>query len=386
MTDDFESPAALPYSTQWLDDADFDAVRAVLEGAWLTTGPAVEAFEAMLAETAGARHAVVVSSGTAALHAGYAAAGIGPGDEIVTSPLTFVATASTAIFCGAAARFADIDERTGNLSPAAAEAALTDRTRMIVTVDFAGHPADYDAFGPLARDRGIALHADAAHSLGAAWRGRPAGSLADASTFSFHPVKSITSGEGGAVVTNDGDLAGRARAFRNHGIERDPAKLGRAGADWYYEVRSLGLNYRLPDILCALGSSQLGKLGRFIDRRRRIAASYLDALAGEPGLELPVELDGASSSWHLFVVRVREAARRDALYAYLRANGVLAQVHYMPVYLHPAYAELGYAAGQCPVAEDFASRALSIPLFPKMSDADAERVVETVRAGCRAVL
>jgi UDP-4-amino-4,6-dideoxy-N-acetyl-beta-L-altrosamine transaminase len=377
----------LPYARQTLDDADVAAVLEVLRGDWLTTGPKVAQFEAALARAGGARHAVAVSSGTAALHAAYAALGLGPGDELVTSPLTFVATAHAALALGARVRFADVDPGTGLLAPAAAAAAVSARTRVLVPVDYAGQPADYGALRALAEERGLALVADAAHSFGARWRGEPVGSLADVSVTSFHPVKAITSAEGGALLTDDDALARRAARFRNHGIERDPARLTDPdpGA-WHVEVHELGLNYRLPDVLCALGLSQLDKLERFVARRRAIAAVYGAALAGVPGLELPATADGVLSSWHLYVVRVRDARRRRALFERLRGDGLGVQVHYEPVHLQPFYRARGHRPGECPVAEDFAARALSLPLYPALSERDVQRVIETVCAAARALL
>ena len=376
----------LPYGAQWVDESDIAAVVEVLRGDWLTTGPTVSAFEAALAAAGGAQHAIAVSSGTAALHTIYAAAELGPGRDLVTSPLTFVATASAALLLGAKVRFADVEPDTGTLDPAAAAAASTDDTRLWVAVDYAGHPARYAELESAARVQGAALVADAAHSFGASYRGRPVGSLAAATATSFHPVKPLTTAEGGAVLTDDDAWAQRARAFRSHGIVRERERLRRPGAAWHYEVQSLGLNYRLPDVLCALGLSQLGKLPRFIERRRAIAARYQQAFAGEPTLELPSIASDCDPAWHLYVVRVRDAGRRDAFFDALRARGLGVQVHYLPVHLHPAYADLGYRAGLCPVAEDYAARAVSLPIFPRMTDADVDRVIEVVGETCRNVL
>jgi UDP-4-amino-4,6-dideoxy-N-acetyl-beta-L-altrosamine transaminase len=386
MTEHSSDVRLLPYGSQWIDDEDIAAVIEVLRGEWLTTGPAVAAFEAALAAAGHAQHAIAVSSGTAALHTIYAAAKLGRGDEIVTSPLTFVATASTALLLGADVRFADVEPDTGNLDARAAAAASNARTRLWVAVDYAGHPARYAALQPAAHAQGARLVADAAHSFGARYNGEPVGRLADATTTSFHPVKPFTTAEGGAVLTDDDTWARGARAFRNHGIVRERDEMNAPGAAWHYEVQSLGLNYRLPDLLCALGSSQLAKLERFVARRRALAARYQEALGAQAALELPARHEDCDPSWHLYVIRVREAARRDAFFDFLRARGIGVQVHYLPVYLHPVYADLGYRAGLCPVAEDFAARAVSIPLYPKMRDQDADRVIDTIDAACRAVL
>ncbi len=281
-------PDPIPYGRQWVDEDDIAAVAEVLRSDFLTTGPAVPAFESALTEITGARHAVAVSSGTAALHAMYFAAGIGPGDEVITSPLTFAATSNAALYLGATVRFADVDPSTGNIDPAAAAALVTDRTRAIVAVDFAGHPADYAALRSAIGPREIALLADAAHSLGATDGGRTVGTLADASALSFHPVKPITTAEGGAILTNDGQLAGRAARFRTHGITRDPAQMQAADPDaWCYEQHDLGFNYRLTDVQAALGRSQLRHLGPFVARRRAIAARYDAAFAEVEGIQTP---------------------------------------------------------------------------------------------------
>jgi UDP-4-amino-4,6-dideoxy-N-acetyl-beta-L-altrosamine transaminase len=394
MADSTGGPPPIPYGRQSITDEDIDAVVRVLRGDWLTTGPAVDAFEAALAQRGGTGHAVAVSSGTAALHVAYAALNLSPGDDIVTTPLTFVATANAALMLGASVKFADVEPDTGNLNAETVGALVTQRTRLIVGVDFAGHPADYDALRALTHGR-IRLVADGAHSLGATYRGRAVGSLADATTLSFHPVKTITTGEGGAILTGDPEVAATARMLRNHGIVRPGEGARRKGGNeasggkrpaWYYDVRTVGCNYRIPDILCALGSSQLGRLDAFVERRRELAMRYRAAMAGFDGIEQPVERDDVRSCWHLYVLRVREAARRDAFFDKLRELGLGVQVHYKPIHLHAIFAERGYRVGSCPVAEDFAARAVSIPLYPGMTDADAARVIETVERACREVL
>jgi UDP-4-amino-4,6-dideoxy-N-acetyl-beta-L-altrosamine transaminase len=373
-------PEFLPYGRQGVDDDDVAAVVEVLRSAYLTTGPAVTHFETALSGVTGAKHAVAVNSGTSALHAMYFAAGIGPGDEIVTSPLTFAATANAALYLGATVRFVDVEPDTGNLDPDLVEAVITDRTKAIVPVDFAGHPADYDRLRAIADRHGLRLLADAAHSLGATYRGRPVGTLADASELSFHPVKPITTAEGGAVVTGDAEIARRAARFRTHGITRDPEELDHPdeGA-WWYEQHDLGFNYRLTDVQAALGTSQLRKLDRFLARRRAIAAAYDAALADVDALELPGRRDGVQSGWHLYVVRTRDPAQRRPLFERLRAEGIGVQVHYLPVYWHPHYTSLGYLRGQCPRAEAFYRGAISLPIFPLMTDADVERVIDILR-------
>jgi len=379
------SPKPLPYGRQQIEEDDVEAVVQTLRSDWLTTGPAVPAFEEALAARAGVRHAVAVSSGTAALHAAYFAAGLGAGDELVTCPLTFVSTASVALHLGATLRLVDVEPETGTLDPAALPAALGPRTRLVVPVDYAGHPADYDRIRKLAAPHGIGIVADGAHSLGARRDGRPAGSLADATATSFHPVKPITAAEGGAVLTDRDDWAERAAAFRNHGIVRDPGRLERDEGPGHYEVQLLGLNYRLSDLHGALGRSQLAKLDRFLGRRRQIAALYAERLDDVPALTLPRVAPGVEPGWHLYVVRAPDRASRDRILGRLRGAGIGAGVHYPPLHLHPAIQRLGFAPGDFPVAEDFAARALSLPIFPGMSDADVERVADAVREAARDV-
>jgi UDP-4-amino-4,6-dideoxy-N-acetyl-beta-L-altrosamine transaminase len=369
----------IPYGRQRLDDDDVDAVVQALRSDFLTIGPRVAAFERDLERVTGAAHAVVLSSGTAALHAAYAAIGLGPGDEIITSPLTFAATANAALYLGARPVFVDVNPSTGNIDPGAVEAAITPATKAIVAVDFAGLPADYDALREIAQRHGLSLLSDAAHSLGATYRGRSVGTLADATTLSFHPVKVITTGEGGAVLTADPDLAERVRGFRSHGIVRDPARLRRVDGAWHHEMQSLGYNYRLTDLQAALGSSQLRKLDRFIERRRAIATRYQDAFAPFDSVMRPSVPAWAEPAWHLYVLRVAgDPARRRPFFEHLRAAGLGVQLHYIPVHLHPYYEDLGYRRGMCPIAEDFSARSVSIPIFPGLTDDDVEYVVVVV--------
>jgi UDP-4-amino-4,6-dideoxy-N-acetyl-beta-L-altrosamine transaminase len=369
----------LPYGRQWLDDDDVAAVAEVLRSDFLTTGPAVPAFEHALCDATGAAHAVALNSGTSALHAMYFAAGIGRGDEIVTSPLTFAATVNAALYLGAGVRFVDIEADTGNIDPELAEGAITERTKAIVAIDYAGHPAEYDALRAAADRRGVVLLADAAHSLGATYQGRAVGTLADATEFSFHPVKPITTGEGGAVVTDRDDIAAAARRFRTHGITREPHELSAQGeGGWWYEQHDLGFNYRLTDVQAALGSSQLRKLARFIARRREIAAAYDEGLAGLPGIDLPGRRAHVAPGWHLYVIRTHDPEDRPLLFERLRAAGLGVQVHYIPVYWHPYHADRGYARGACVEAETFYRCAISLPIFPRMSDGDVERVIDTL--------
>lgn len=361
----------IPYGRQTVDEDDVAAVAEALRSDWLTQGPKAAEFEKALASYCGVKHAVAVANGTAALQAAYFAAGIKEGDEIVTSPLTFAATSNAALWMGAKVAFADVDDATGNLDPRAAEAAMTAQTRALVPVDYAGRPADMASFRELAKRKGVALISDACHSLGAARDGRKAGALADMTCFSFHPVKSITTGEGGAVLTDDARLAERLIQFRQHGVtKRYP--------DWRYDIGELAQNFRLTDFQSALGLSQLRKLDRFVARRAEIAAAYQKDLAGVDGLHLPPPAAPGSSAWHLFPIRV-PAADRAAVFADLRASGVGVQVHYIPVHHHPLYRRLGYPAALCPVAERFAAEEISLPIFPTLTEADRAAVVAAVK-------
>ncbi|MDQ3691564.1 MAG: UDP-4-amino-4,6-dideoxy-N-acetyl-beta-L-altrosamine transaminase [Chloroflexota bacterium] len=376
----------IPYGRQWIEEEDIEAVVEVLRSDYLTTGPAVEGFEQALAEASGARYAVAMNSGTSALHGMYFAAGLSPGDEILTSPLTFAATANAALYLGASVRFVDVMSDTGNIDPAAVDAAISDRTRLVVAIDYAGNPADYDELNHVTRRRDVMLVADAAHSLGATYRGRPVGALARASELSFHPVKPITTAEGGAVVTDDEELAARAARFRTHGITRDRSLMERDEGPWHYEQHELGFNYRLTDLQAALGRSQLRRLNGFITRRRGIAARYLEAFEDLDAIILPHVREGVEPGWHLFVVRVKDAARRRPFFERLQALGLGVQVHYIPVHHHPYYRELGFEPEACPVAVDYSARAVSLPIFPLLTDEEVDSVITTVRRAATDVL
>ena len=373
------SEKKLPYGRQTIDDTDVAAVVETLLSDWLTTGPKVAEFEQALAEATGSSHALALSSGTAALHAIANALQVGPGDEVIVPTLPFAATANAVVFEGGRPRFADVDPRTLLIDPESVRALIGPRTKAIFAVDYAGQPCDYQALGRIAAAAGIALVDDACHSLGANLNGRPAGSLALASAFSFHPVKAITTGEGGAVTTNDEQLAARVRTFRNHGISADHLQRSAQGS-FFYEMVSLGYNYRLSDLGCALGLSQLKRLSSFVARRRELAARYDEALAPIAGIEPLRTRPGSGHAYHLYAVRIdaeRFGHDRAAVFQHLRERGIQANVHYLPVHLHPFYRErFGTAPGDCPAAEAAYSELLSLPLFPGMSEADADRVVQ----------
>ncbi|MGW4961013.1 DegT/DnrJ/EryC1/StrS family aminotransferase [Nonomuraea sp. NPDC004186] len=370
----------LPYGRQSIVESDIEAVAEVLRGDWLTTGPAVGRFEAELARWTGGVPCVSVTSGTAALHVAYVAAEVRAGDEVVTSPLTFVATAAAAALLGARVVFADVQPDTGNLDPDAVAAVLTPRTRVVTAVDYAGHPADYDELRAVADPAGAVLMADSAHSIGAAYKDRPVGALADLTTFSFFPTKTVTTAEGGAVAAADPERFRRAARFRNHGLVREPADQREPDVGgWHQEVHEFGLNYRLPDVLCALGVSQLRRLEGFRERRRELVARYDALLRDVPGLTLPAQRAYVRPSWHLYPVRVRDGRRRE-VYDRMRAAGIGVQVNYVPAYWHPVFEDLGYRRGLCPRAEAYYAEELSLPLFPDLTDAQQDRVVETLAA------
>ena len=374
----------LPYGHQWIDESDIEAVVEVLRSDWVTTGPKVAEFEAKLADYVGAKYAVVFSSGTAALHAAVFAARIGPGDEVITTPMTFAATANCVFYQGGKPVFADVQPDTLNIDPEEIGKKVTSRTKAIIPVDYTGQPCDLNEIKEIARKHGLIVIEDAAHALGATYQGRRIGSLSDMTIFSFHPVKLITTGEGGAVVTDEPELARRLRIFRNHGITTEAREREEAG-DWFYEMVYLGYNYRLTDIQCALGLSQMNKLDSWLARRREIARRYDEAFAGLPEIMTPVVKDDRSSAWHLYVIRLnleRLQVGRTEVFAALRAENIGVNVHYIPVYWHPYYQGLGYKQGLCPIAEASYERLISLPIFPGMSDHDVEDVIKAVKRVC----
>ena len=365
----------IPYGRQTIGDDDIQAVTDVLRSDWLTTGPAVERFEADVCAFTGARYGIAVSSGTAALHAAMYALGIGPGDEVIVPPMTFAASANCVLYQRGTPVFADVEPGTLLLDPAAAEAAVTPRTKAIIAVDYAGQPCDWDALSAIADRHHLALVADGCHALGARYKGRPVGTLADITVFSFHPVKHITTGEGGMAVTDDERLATRLRRFRGHGITTTAAEREKMGG-WYYEMVDLGYNYRITDIQCALGSSQLKKLDNWIAKRNALAQWY-DAAFASTDIKPLIHRSGLVHGYHLYIVRVD---RRDERFKALRDAGIGVNVHYMPVYLHPDSQGLGYSAGLCPVAEEAYGKIMTLPLWVGMDQGDVERVVQGLTA------
>ncbi|HJA32573.1 MAG TPA: UDP-4-amino-4,6-dideoxy-N-acetyl-beta-L-altrosamine transaminase [Candidatus Eisenbergiella pullicola] len=373
----------LYYGHQYLDEADYQAVLDVLKsGNDLTCGPKIGELEEKLCRVTGAKYAVAVSNGTAALHVACLAAGIGEGDEVITTPITFAASANCALYCGARPVFADIDEKTWNIDPASVRERITERTKAVVAVDFTGQSAQLDELLEICHEKGILLITDGAHSIGTKYKGRPTGSIADMTTFSFHPVKTVTAGEGGAVVTNDPGLYEKLSLFRAHGITRNPALMEKEpDGPWYYEQVALGYNYRMTDIQAALLISQLDKLDRFVKRRKEIVARYDEAFARIPQLIVQEEIPESDTARHLYIIRLRPerlSIDRKGFFEALDAENVRCNVHYIPVYYFPWYQKLGYCRGLCPKAEKLYEEILTLPLHYNLTDGDVEDVIQAV--------
>lgn len=372
----------LPYGRQSIDEEDIAAVVAVLRSDWITTGPKVEEFENAVASRVGARYAVAFSSGTAALHGAVFAAGLGSGDEAITTPLTFAATANCVLYQGATPVFADVSSDTLTIDPQEIEKRITPRTKAILPVDYAGHPADLAAIREIADRHHLIVIEDAAHALGATYRERNVGMLNEMTMFSFHPVKHITTGEGGMITTNDAELSRHLRLFRSHGINSDARKRQEQGS-WFYEMVALGYNYRLTDIGCALGLSQLRHLDANLKRRREIAVQYTAAFSKLPGVIPPTVRDDSEPAWHLYPIQVKseklKVTRAEGFRA-LRGENIGVNVHYIPVHLHPYYRErFGYRGGEYPNAEAAYEALISLPMFHAMTDQDVEDVIAAVR-------
>jgi perosamine synthetase len=367
----------LPYGKQEIADADIKAMAEALCSGWLTTGPRVSEFEKAFAAHCGAAEGVAVNSGTAALHAAMRAINLKPGEEVIAPAITFAASANAAVYEGGVPVFADVEPDTLLIDPVSVAMKITPKTRAIVAVDYAGQPADYAALRDLAHDRGIALIADACHSPGATYQGRKAGTLADVSCFSFHPVKHMTTCEGGMTTTDNVEMAAHMRRFRNHGIDSDHRTREAKGAH-AYDMVELGYNYRMPDVLCALGMAQLARLDQWVAARQKIAGWYEDALAGMAEVTpLKVHKD-RTHAYHLYVVKLADGVDRDKAFARLRAEGIGANVHYAPVHLHSYYRTRGYQPGIAPVAEAVSKQIITLPMFPAMSQNDVARVASAL--------
>jgi perosamine synthetase len=369
----------LPYGHQWIDDDDIASVVEVLKSAWITQGPKVDEFERKVAEYCGAKYALAVSSGTAALHAACSVARISKGDEAISTPITFAATANAVVYCGGKPVFADIREDTLNIDIREIERRLSPKTKAILPVDLAGHPADLDEIMAIAKERKLIVIEDASHALGAEYKGKKIGNLSDMTVLSFHPVKHITTGEGGMVLTNNAEFYERLRIFRHHGIIKGNSSKG----SWYYEIFEPGHNFRITDFQCALGISQLKKLDFFIQRRREIAKRYNEAFAQMEELIIPIEDKNVKAVYHIYVIQLRTEllkVGRKEIFEALRAENIGVNVHYMPLHLHPFYQrEFGYKKGDYPKSERYYERAITLPIFPKMSAEDVADVIKAVR-------
>ena len=368
----------IPYGRQSINEDDIKAVEEVLKSDFLTTGPKIAEFERKFADYVGAKYAVAVSNGTAALHIACMAAGIGKGDEVITTPITFAASANCALYCGATPVFADIDPVTYNISPESVESHVTERTKAIIPVHYTGQTCDMDAIHKIADKYNLIVIEDAAHAVGAEYKGKKIGSLSDMTEFSFHPVKHITCGEGGIVTTNREDLYEKLKLFRTHGITREEKFLHKVDGPWYYEQIDLGYNYRITDIQATLGISQLGRIDKFLEKRKKIAAKYDEAFRDFNGIEIPKQAEYSNSAYHLYVIKVDKSIRK-ALFEYLRANNIGVNVHYIPVYTFPYYREHGYENVKCENAEKLYESIISIPIYYDLSDEEQDYVIDKIK-------
>jgi perosamine synthetase len=372
----------LPYGRQQIDERDIEAVVNVLKGDYLTTGPTVSEFEKKVAEYVGAKYAVAFSNGTAALHAACYVAGIGKGDEVITTPMTFAASANCVLYQRGTVVFADIDNNTYNIDPKEIEKKITNNTKAVIPVDFTGQPADLAEIYTLAKKHNLVIIEDAAHAIGAYYQNQRIGSLSDMTMFSFHPVKHVTSGEGGMITTNNKEYYEKLVQFRSHGITRDEDKLLENHGPWYYEMQFLGFNYRMTDIQAALGSSQMDKIEQFIEKRIEIINKYNLAFQNIDQLIVPFQKKRAKSSWHLYVIRLKLdqlTVSRKEIFEALQQQNIGVNVHYIPVHLLPYYKELGYKKGSLPESEKLYEEIISLPLFPAMNDQDVKDVIRAVR-------
>jgi len=374
----------IPYGRQSIDQKDIEAVTQSLQSDFLTQGPLVPLFEKKLCDYTNSKYALAVNSGTSALHAAYFALGLQNGDEFITTPLTFAATANAGLYLGAKPVFVDIEKATGNLDPNKIEAAITKKTKLIAVVDYAGHPANLKKIRQIADKYHLKVVEDACHALGARYKQTMIGDgkFADVTILSFHPVKHITTGEGGALLTNDSSVYQKAKLFRSHGITKDKSELKNATyPDWYYEMQLLGYNYRLTDLQAALGISQLKKINKFLRKRHKIAEFYQKNLSELDFLELPIEKSDIYHAFHLYPVRMAShlSQKRDLVFRWLREQQIGVQVHYLPVYLHPYYRQLGYKPGICPMAEDFAQRVISLPMYFDLTKTQQLKIIKLLK-------
>jgi len=372
----------LSYGRQCIDEKDIESVIEVLKSDYLTTGPKVKEFEEKVAKYLGVKYAVAVSNGTAALHTACFAAGIKKGDEVLVSALTFAASSNCVLYCGGKPVFVDVDPKTYNIDVNKIEEKITEKTKAIIAVDFAGQSVDIDKIRKIADKYNLILIEDGAHALGAEYKGKKVGTYADMTEFSFHPVKPVTTGEGGIIVTNSKDYYEKMILFRSHGITRNKDLMTGSQGPWYYEQIELGYNYRITDIQCALGISQLDKIEDFLNKRRNIVKRYNSEFSKIKEINIPFEDKFSNSGWHIYVIVLnldKLKVSRKEIFEALQAENIGVNVHYLPVYLHPYYKNLGYKKGECMVAEDLYERMLTLPLFPAMTDKDVEDVINAVK-------
>ncbi|MFW5889611.1 MAG: UDP-4-amino-4,6-dideoxy-N-acetyl-beta-L-altrosamine transaminase [Bacillota bacterium] len=378
MTEEF-----IPYGSQWIDEQDIEAVVETLKSDYLTTGPKINEFEEKFADYVDAKYAVAIANGTAALHAATYAADINEGDEVITTPITFAASANSILYQNATPVFADIDPDTYNINPESIEKKITDKTKAIIPVHYTGQPCEMDKIMEIADRYNLTVISDAAHAVGAEYKGQKIGSIADMTTFSFHPVKHITTGEGGMITTDSKELYDKLIKFRTHGITKDSSEyINESHGPWYHEQQELGYNYRITDIQCALGISQLEKIDKFLARRREMVKEYNKAFSDFEGIIIPEQLKNTNSAWHLYVIQLKLeklTADRKEIFKALRAKNLGVNVHYIPVYYHPYYQNLGYKKGICPNAEKLYERIITIPLYPKMTDQQVEEVINRIK-------
>lgn len=367
----------IPYGRQTIEEDDIQAVVDVLRSDYLTTGPKIAEFEKMVADYVGAKYAVAISNGTSALHAACFAAGIQPGDEVITTPLTFAASANCVLYCGGTPVFADVDPKTYNIDPEDIRRKITDKTKAIIAVHLAGQPCDMDEIHKIAKEHDLLVIEDGAHALGSVYKGKKVGTLSDMTTFSFHPVKPITTGEGGMIVTDNEQFYQKMMLFRSHGITREENLMTRNDGPWFYQQLDLGYNYRITDIQCALGCSQMKKLDRFLARRKQIVARYNEAFADCENIITPYQLPETESGWHLYIVQVKNCDRRKVFEA-LREQGIAVNVHYIPAYMHPYYQEHGYKDVHCKNAEEIYSHIITLPLYPALTEEQQKFVIEKI--------
>jgi len=379
MTEEF-----IPYGSQWIDDQDIEAVTETLKSDYLTTGPKIKEFEDNFAEYVDAKYAVAIANGTAALHAATYAAGIKKGDEVITTPLTFAATANSVLYQKATPVFADVNPKTYNIDPESIKEKITDKTKAIIPVHYTGQPCEMDKIKEIANNNNLIIIEDGAHAVGATYKDQKIGSIGDLTTFSFHPVKKMTTGEGGMITTDSKELYDKLMKFRTHGITKDESEYTNpSDGPWYHEQQELGYNYRITDIQAALGITQLEKLDNFLARRREIVNKYNQEFKDIEGVIIPEQLENTNSAWHIYVLQLeleKLTADRKEIFNDLRGKNLGVNVHYIPVYFHPYYQSLGYEKGICPKAEKLYERIITIPLYPKMTDQQVDEVIKRIKS------